>query len=139
MTKYNTNLASEFYVLSMLHRLGADAALTLGNKKAVDIIVANEDGTTTTIDVKGLEKKYDWPFDNVKIAQNPKHFYILVCFDGKITDPSKPPSAWVIPDKEISEFIREYKTRTVISRADILVKGQNYFHAWYLVTCEKSP
>ncbi len=39
MTKYNTNLASEFYVLSMLHRLGADASLTLGNKKAVDIIV----------------------------------------------------------------------------------------------------
>ena len=57
MTKYNTNLASEFYVLSMLHRLGANAALTLGNKKAVDIIVANENGSTTTIDVKGLEKR----------------------------------------------------------------------------------
>ena len=51
MTKYNTNLAAEFYVLSMLHRLGADAALTLGNKKAIDIIVANEGGTIT-IDVK---------------------------------------------------------------------------------------
>jgi hypothetical protein len=38
MTTYNTNLAAEFYVLSLLHRLGADAALTLGNKKAVDII-----------------------------------------------------------------------------------------------------
>jgi hypothetical protein len=32
MTKYNTNLAAEFYVLSMLHRFGEDAALTLGNK-----------------------------------------------------------------------------------------------------------
>jgi hypothetical protein len=41
MTKYNTNLAAEFYVLSILHRLGAEAALTLGNKKAVDINVAN--------------------------------------------------------------------------------------------------
>jgi hypothetical protein len=39
----------EFYEHSMLHRLGADAALTLGNKKAVDIIVANDDGTITTI------------------------------------------------------------------------------------------
>ena len=47
MTTYNTNLAAEFYVLSMLHRLGADAALTLGNKKAVDIIVVNGNGTTT--------------------------------------------------------------------------------------------
>jgi hypothetical protein len=44
MTTYNTNLAAEFYVLSMLHRLGADAALTLGNKKAVDIIVVKANG-----------------------------------------------------------------------------------------------
>ena len=36
---YNTNLASEFYVLSMLYRLGFDANLTLGNKKSVDITV----------------------------------------------------------------------------------------------------
>ena len=33
---YNTNLAAEFYVLSALHRLGAEATLTLGNKKAVE-------------------------------------------------------------------------------------------------------
>lgn len=59
MTSYNTNLAAEFYVLSMLHHLGANAALALGNKKAVDIIVASEDGTTTTIDVKGLVKRYE--------------------------------------------------------------------------------
>ncbi|MFC1789277.1 hypothetical protein ACFLZE_05135 [Thermodesulfobacteriota bacterium] len=35
--KYNTNLAAEFHVLSILHRLGYEATLTLGNKKAVDI------------------------------------------------------------------------------------------------------
>jgi hypothetical protein len=31
--KFNTHLASEFYVLSALHRLGAEANLTLANKK----------------------------------------------------------------------------------------------------------
>ena len=36
---YNTNLAAEFYVLSVLHRLGAEANLALGNKKSVDIVV----------------------------------------------------------------------------------------------------
>lgn len=41
---YNTNLAAEFYVLSMLHRWGADAVLTLGNKKAVDILVTRAAG-----------------------------------------------------------------------------------------------
>jgi hypothetical protein len=91
MTTYNTNLAAEFYVLSMLHRLGADAALTLGNKKAVDIIVANRNGTTSTIDVKGLEKRYDWPADNIRLLRKPNHFYALVSFEGKITDPLSPP------------------------------------------------
>ena len=33
-----TGIASEFYVLSMLLRKGADATLTLGNKKNIDII-----------------------------------------------------------------------------------------------------
>jgi hypothetical protein len=64
MTTYNTNLAAEFYVLSMLHRLGVDAALTLGNKKAVDIIVTNEGRKIITIDVKGLEGRFDWPAVN---------------------------------------------------------------------------
>ncbi|GAH30245.1 unnamed protein product, partial [marine sediment metagenome] len=54
MSKYNTNLASEFYVLSTLHRLGLDAFLTLGNKKSVDILVASPGGLFLTIDVKGV-------------------------------------------------------------------------------------
>lgn len=56
MSKYNTNLASEFHVLSMLHRLGLDAVLTLGNKKMVDIVVTSDEGELITIDVKGIEK-----------------------------------------------------------------------------------
>ena len=39
MSKYDTNLAAEFYVLSCLHRLGISANLTLGNRKGVDIVV----------------------------------------------------------------------------------------------------
>jgi len=54
MSGYNTNLASEFYALSTLHRLGADANLTLGNKKFVDIAVIRGEGDAITVDVKGL-------------------------------------------------------------------------------------
>jgi len=138
VTKYNTNLAAEFYVLSMLHRFGADAALTLSNKKAIDIIVTNDDGMTITIDVKGLEKRYDWPADNIHLLDKARHFYVLVCFDGKITDPKVPPSAWVIPSKKLPQFIRKYKTRTVISRAIVKAKGGFYFHAWPLIVGKKA-
>jgi hypothetical protein len=63
--KYNTHLASEFYVLSVLHRLGAEANLTLGNKKAVDIVVVRDAGLAITLDVKGLAGTTCWPVDNV--------------------------------------------------------------------------
>ncbi|MBK8420110.1 hypothetical protein [Candidatus Villigracilis saccharophilus] len=134
MTTYNTNLAAEFYVLSMLHRLGADAALTLGNKKAVDIIVASENRTITTVEVKGLAKAYDWPADNIHNFLDSQHFYVLVCFEGKITDPLFPPSVWIIPSEKLSPFIKKYETRIVISRAKIKADGQQFLHKWSLIT-----
>jgi hypothetical protein len=83
MTTYNTNLAAEFYVLSMLHRLGFDASLSLGNKKAVDVVIVRDSGNVVTVDVKGLAGTTSWPVDNVKkIAKN--HFLIFVSFP-KIT------------------------------------------------------
>jgi hypothetical protein len=60
---YNTNLAAEFHILSILHRLGAEA--TLSNKKSVDIVLTRKAGDAVTIDVKGVSGKYDWPADNV--------------------------------------------------------------------------
>ena len=133
MTTYNTNLAAEFYVLSMLHRLGVDAALTLGNKKAVDIIVANENRTITTVEVKGLAKAYDWPADNVHNFIDAQHFYALVSFEGKITDPLFPPSVWIIPSEKLSRFIKKYETRIVIARAKVKADGQKFLNNWSLI------
>lgn len=129
MTTYNTNLASEYYVLSMLHRLGADAALTLGNKKAVDILVASGE-QILTVEVKGVAKPYDWPADNIHILDNPHHFYVLICFEGKISNPLSLPSAWIIPARDLSLFLCKYKTRTVVSRKLIKERGEKFFNAW---------
>jgi hypothetical protein len=54
MAGYDTNLAAEFHALSVLYRLGAEATLTLGNKKSVDIVVVRSAGDTITVDVKGI-------------------------------------------------------------------------------------
>src|SRR3990172_7500083 len=71
MTRYNTNLASEYYVLACLHRLGATANLTLGNKKGVDIVVVRDAGDAVTVEVKGVADKYEWPADNL-VSANPE-------------------------------------------------------------------
>lgn len=100
---YNTNLASEFHVLSVLHRLGVDATLTLGNKKSVDIAVIKGAGRSITVDVKGLAGRTSWPVDNVK-AVKPGHFLVFVCYLGKISDPEVQPEVWVVPSAEVKKF-----------------------------------
>ncbi|PYN92803.1 MAG: hypothetical protein DMD91_31575 [Candidatus Rokuibacteriota bacterium] len=130
---YNTNLAAEFYVLSMLHRRGAEASLTLGNKKSVDIAVVRGAGRTVTIDVKGVAKRWDWPADNVRLPDHNRHFLALVSFEGKIREPEAVPNVWVIPARKVAPFLRKYRTRTVISRAAVEAEGTRFRAAWHLV------
>jgi hypothetical protein len=136
---YNTNLASEFWVLSVLYRLGIDAHLTLGNKKAIDIVVVKDSDILFTIDVKGVANRYDWPADNIKEIDNDKHLYVFICFDGKISDPYTTPSVWIIPAKQLSDFIVPYKTRTVVSRSLIKKNGDIFKNSWYLITDKALP
>jgi len=68
LVPYNTNLASEFWVLSALYRLGVEAHLTLGNKKSVDILILSNSKAISTVDVKGVADPYDWPADINPIA-----------------------------------------------------------------------
>ena len=115
-SQYNTNLAAEFYVLSVLHRLGADATLTLGNKKSVDIAVVKGAGSTATIDVKGLAGTTSWPVDNVTSVKN-GHFLVFVCYNGKIKMPNILPDVWVIPAAALEPYV--YKS----PKADVLYNG----------------
>jgi hypothetical protein len=136
MSTYNTNLAAEFWVLSMLHRLGVDATLTLGNKKAVDIVITDDRAGHKTVDVKGLQKRYDWPADNIRQSapgDHFEHFYVFLTFDGKIKDPDYAPSVWIVPANEVGRFVRCYKTRTVVSRAALVRDGTQYKQAWSLL------
>jgi hypothetical protein len=133
MAKYNTNLAAEFHVLSVLYRLGADANLTLGNKKAVDIMVARDAGDAITIDVKGLAGTSSWPVDNVKQLKG--HFIVLVSYLNKIAVPSVAPETYVVPSEKLREFIYDAPGgRTVIHLSRMRKEdGKVYRDAWHLV------
>ncbi len=128
--RYNTNLAAEFWVLSALYRMGVGAQLTLGNKKSVDILVNRSPKELCTVDVKGLAGPYDWPADNIVIFDNPNHFYVLLTFEGKISDPQVGPTVWVIPSNEIQQFVKQYKTRKVFSRLLVKSNASRFKDAW---------
>lgn len=126
---YNTNLAAEFYVLSMLHRLGADANLTLGNKKSVDIAVIRGAGDAITVDVKGLAGMTGWPVDNFVATE--RHFLVLVCFLGSISDPSVVPEVYVVPAADAHAIIYNAPGgRKVIPLGKARVIGARFRDAW---------
>lgn len=82
----NTNLAAEYYVMSLLSRAGKEAYLSLGNKKGVDIIVQTGRVSICLIEVKGVNQNNDWLIGNTgRFLQSPALFYALQCFNGKMT------------------------------------------------------
>jgi hypothetical protein len=130
---YATNLASEFYILSVLHRLGAEATLTLGNKKSVDIVVVRKEGEAITVDVKGVAGKWDWPADNISETPKPRHFLIFVSYEGKFDDVNQLPSVWVVPHEDVARFVHQFKGRRNVQRARLKKEGSVFRDAWSLI------
>ncbi|GHU85366.1 hypothetical protein FACS189473_4320 [Spirochaetia bacterium] len=99
--QFNTHLAAEFFVMSALHRLGVNALLTLGNKKAVDIVV-EKGADTLTVEVKGLATRGSFPIGNYTAkAQDKNHYYVFVSFLGKIGTPACLPDVYIVPAKDL--------------------------------------
>jgi hypothetical protein len=133
---YDANLAAEFYVLSCLHRLGHAATLTLGNKKAVDIVVAMDAGRALTIDVKGLAGSTGVPVDNVGEGRA-GHFLVFVCYHGEIEDPRVEPEVYVVPSLDLANLIyRAPGGRRLVRLSSLRSASTQYEHAWYRLGAE---
>jgi hypothetical protein len=125
----NTNLASEFYVLSMLYRLSLEACLTLGNKKSVDIVIYYGGGRAATVEVKAIAGRDDWPINNFMDGVLPDHFLVLVSYEGHIDDPTSSPRCWVFHHSEIIPLIHASKDFRCLRRKDI-VRMIKYENRW---------
>jgi hypothetical protein len=133
MTNYNTNLAAEFYALSMLHRLGYDATLTLGNKKSVDIVVTLRKGKAVTIDVKGLAGKTGWPMDNYGKGSY-DHFIVFICFQDRIAEPKALPEVYVVPSPSVTKLLyRAPAGRRVMPLCTLRRFRNDFQDAWHLL------
>lgn len=134
-TGYLTNIASEFYVVSILSRQGMDANLTLGNKKRVDILVALAEGRALTIDVKAVSKKMDWLLGNSLPHSAPGHFVVLVSYEGKFADPTFLPRIWVVPSESLLAYVKTAGNGTTryVPRKAFLERAAEFENAWSLL------
>lgn len=109
--KYNTHLASEYLMMSILARAGIDAYLSLGNKKEIDIVIPdNLRKGYKIIEVKGVNLgSNDWIVGNkTTFIHHENLYYALFSFNGKIKELGNSPDFWLIPS-EVIEKDQRYK------------------------------
>lgn len=130
MTNYDTGMAAEFYVLSMLYRLGVTANLTLGNQKAVDIVVTRSSGEVVTIDVKGMKGKTSWPIRDQYASRS--HYYVFVSFLGRIDDPQVLPEIYVVPSTSVRNLkvVNKNSGREFVQLRRLRPKSKRYRDNW---------
>lgn len=128
---YDSNLASEFFVLSCLHRRGQDATLSLGNKKTVDLQLVRPSGLVVTIDVKASATRADWIAGKKVLKAADRHFVALVGYEGRIADLGFTPRTWIVPYRELESFVHTYKRDTRCVRRSLIDKeGARFENAW---------
>src|SRR5215207_2764828 len=86
-------LAAKFYVLSVLHRLGAEASLTSTRSDNVDITVVKQPGEAFTIQVKTLMGTSQWPVE--KFSARKHHYVAFIRYDPGSHDPRVAPDVYI--------------------------------------------
>ncbi len=101
--RISSNLASEYYVASLLFRLGYEASITLGKTKEIDLLVYDpETQKQITIDVKGLKNTTNWVMPR-KLSERDDHFFVLVTFKNRFDDLDTIPEVYTIPSRKVTK------------------------------------
>ena len=105
------DLAASFYLLSVLHRLGTEASLTL-TQPYVDIIVVQGPGHALTIDVKTLAGTTEWHKDHFLARKH--HFIAFVCYLKPVQDLSAVPEVYVLPSEQLASLMSQIQADSVL-------------------------
>jgi hypothetical protein len=105
-------LSARFHVLSILHRLGAEASLTNAYQENVDITVVHAPGRVLTIEVKTIVGSSKW---RVQPFSSRKHHYVafVVYAHKAMNDPSAAPDVQIVPSAQLKAFVERLKSTTV--------------------------
>jgi hypothetical protein len=104
-------LASKFYVLSVLHRLGADATLTFSQSDNVDITVVLESGKALTVDVKTLLGPPEWPVADFRSRSG--HFLTFVRYAAVDVEPNTPPDVYIVASQQLQTYLAGRAEETI--------------------------
>jgi hypothetical protein len=120
-------LSARFHVLSVLHRLGAEASLTNSHHDNIDITIVQAPGRALTIDVKTLIGTTKWLAHPVTARKN--HYIAFVLFSRKATElPALVPDVFVFPSGALKALLENHKSPRVNIQA--LAKELGVANPW---------
>lgn len=120
---YNTGIASEYFVLSQLYRLGYEAYITLGNKKSVDIRVVHND-VAISLDVKAVQGYSSLIVNNV--TKSPSHFVVFLIYNDKFSDLSATPDVFVMSSLDVETVTKSFGDQHRVFKSDIKQYKNNW-------------
>jgi hypothetical protein len=106
--KTNTGIACEFLAAGELARRGYNVTLTLGNTKAIDLLV-EKDGKLIPVQVKGIQRKSSicWNLSLSKI-QNHSALYILINLNADKLN--EQPEYFILTEEEVKSHFKPTKS-----------------------------
>lgn len=119
---FNTGIAAEYFVLSQLYRLGLEAYISQGNKKAIDIRVIQEDGNPISLDVKAVRGYSSLVVNNVQAKSD--HYIVFVIYNDKFEDVSTIPEVYIVPSKKVPSITSHFKEEKRVMKG-VLAEFQN--------------
>ena len=127
-------LAAKFHVLSVLHRLGVEANLALGQPDNVDIAILGKPGLAITIDVKTVEGSREWLVEQFSARKH--HYVVVVEFASQKESVVSQPRAYVVASEALQKLISRKKLKAI--SFDVLSDELAALEAWQLITSEQA-
>lgn len=124
---FNTGVAAEYFVLSQLYRLGVEAYVSQGNKKAIDIRIVLDSGKAISVDVKSVRGYSSLVVNNVEHKKN--HFLIFVIYNNKFENINVFPDVFIVPSIELPDITKHWKQQKRVMKTELAP----YLNKWELL------
>ena len=98
-----TGMAGEFLTLGKLFKRGYQASITLGNAKAIDVLVYNpKSNKSFNVQVKTLRRKNCFPIKRESLTSD--HIYVFILLNSF----EQPEEYFILPGSEIMKDINKF-------------------------------
>ena len=105
----STHLAGEYFVAAELYRRDYHVGMTIGNAKAIDILV-EKSGSMIPIQVKAIrdKKSVGWPMMEDRVKEGIVYVFVL------LNEPETKPDYYIATAQEARSKVKQYPTRGII-------------------------